>query len=118
MRVARPRQCPRSEHTQGGERADEIGMNGMVGAVARRDDVMAQICELVRASDPAGADAFVREYYEQLGDDDLATWTTGALAQSAIEHWRFGERRAPRRAPDPLRTPFGRRQVARHGVRR
>ena len=46
---------------KGDERADEDGMDGMVGVVARRDDVMAQICELVRASDPAGADAFVRD---------------------------------------------------------
>ena len=80
-------------------------MDDMVGAVVRRDDVMAQICELVRASDPAGADQFVREYYEQLGDDDLATWTTGALAQSALEHWRFGAQRAPNEALVRVYTP-------------
>src|SRR5512146_2785996 len=70
-------------------------MHGIVGSVARRDDVIAQICELVRASDPAGADAFVRTYYEQLGDDDLANWTTEQLARAAIEHWRFGAHRGP-----------------------
>jgi glutamate dehydrogenase len=68
-------------------------MDGMVDFVARRDDVMAQICELVRASDPAGADAFVRSYYEHLGDDDLATWSTDELAAAALEHWRLGAQR-------------------------
>ena len=77
----------------------------MVGVVVRRDDVMAQICELVRASDPAGADVFVREYYEQLGDDDLATWTAEALAQSALEHWRMGSQRAPGEALVRVYTP-------------
>ncbi len=67
----------------------------MVDVVARRDDVMAQICELVSAPDPAGVDAFVRSYYGQLGDDDLAIWTTEELAAAALEHWRFGARRAP-----------------------
>ncbi|HEV7524621.1 MAG TPA: NAD-glutamate dehydrogenase domain-containing protein, partial [Acidimicrobiia bacterium] len=63
--------------------------------MVRRDDVMAQICELVRAPDVSvGIDAFVRSYYEQLGDDDLATWTTEELAQAALEHWRFGAQRA------------------------
>jgi glutamate dehydrogenase len=47
----------------------------------------------VSTSDPAGADAFVRSYYGQLGDDDLATWTTEELATAALEHWRFGARR-------------------------
>jgi glutamate dehydrogenase len=75
------------------ERADRRAGDGMVDAVARRDDVMAQICELVSTSDPAGADAFVRSYYGQLGDDDLATWTTEELATAALEHWRFGARR-------------------------
>ena len=69
-------------------------MNGMVGLVNRRDDVMAQICALVSASDPADAEAFVRTYYEQLGDDDLATWTTDELARAALEHWRLGAHRA------------------------
>ncbi len=52
-RVPAPRRCPRAEHTGARERADGDAMDGMVGVVARRDDVMAQICELVRASDPA-----------------------------------------------------------------
>ncbi len=68
-------------------------MDGMVEFVARRDDVIAQICELVRASDPVGADAFVRAYYEQLGDDDLSTWSTEELAAAALRHWRFGAQR-------------------------
>ncbi len=70
-------------------------MDGMVDFVARRDDVMARICELVRASGPAGADEFVRRYYEQLGDDDLATWSVDALADAALEHWRNASRRMP-----------------------
>ena len=70
-------------------------MDGMVGLVARRDDVMAQICELVSTSDAAGANAFVSEYFGQLGDDDLATWTAEELARAALEHWQLGERRAP-----------------------
>ncbi len=69
-------------------------MDGMVDSVARRDDVIAHICELVRASDPSGADGFVRTYYEQLGDDDLATWTIDELARAALEHWRLGARRS------------------------
>jgi len=77
----------------------------MVDVVARRDDVMARICELVSASDPAGADAFVRSYYEQLGDDDLATWTAEELAQAALEHWRFGAHRAPSEALVRVYTP-------------
>ena len=77
----------------------------MVGVVARRDDVMVQICELVRASDPADADAFVRMYYDQLGDDDLATWTAEELAQAAIEHWRFGARRRPSEGLVRVYTP-------------
>ncbi len=68
------------------ERADEDAVNGMVGFVARRDDVMAQICELVSPADAAGASAFVRSYFGQLGDDDLATWTAEGLARSALEH--------------------------------
>jgi len=79
--------------TRARERAERHAGDGMVDAVARRDDVMAQICELVGTSDPAGADAFVRSYYGQLGDDDLATWTTEELATAALEHWRFGARR-------------------------
>ena len=85
--------------TEARERADRHAGDGMVDAVARRDDVMAQICELVSTSDPAGADAFVRSYYGQLGDDDLATWTTEELATAALEHWRFGARRPPARHP-------------------
>ena len=77
----------------------------MVGGVARRDDVMAQICELVSTSDPAGADAFVRSYYGQLGDDDLVTWTTEELATAALEHWRFGARRRPAEALVRVYTP-------------
>ncbi|HEY5173179.1 MAG TPA: NAD-glutamate dehydrogenase, partial [Acidimicrobiia bacterium] len=73
--------------------------------MARRDDVMAQICELVSTSDPAGADAFVRSYYGQLGDDDLATWTTEELAAAALEHWRFGARRGPTEALVRVYTP-------------
>jgi glutamate dehydrogenase len=80
-------------------------MDGMVGVVVRRDDVMAQICELVGASDPAGADAFVRTYYEQLGDDDLETWTTEELARAALEHWRFGAQRAPDQTLVRVHTP-------------
>ena len=77
----------------------------MVGFVARRDDVMAQICELVRVSDPAGADAFVRTYYAQLGDDDLASWTAEELAGSALEQWRLGAYRAPGEALVRVYTP-------------
>ncbi len=80
-------------------------MDGRVGAVARRDDVMAQICEQVRAADPHGADAFARSYYAQLGDDDLASWTTSELSQAALEHWRLGSRRAPNEALVRVYTP-------------
>jgi glutamate dehydrogenase len=80
-------------------------MDGMVGNVVRRDDVMTEICALVRASDPDDADAFVRSYYAQLGDDDLATWTTHELARAAIEHWRFGAHRAPGEALVRVYTP-------------
>jgi len=80
-------------------------MDGMVGAVARRDDVMARICELVNASDPSDADAFVRSYYGQLGDDDLETWTAEALAQAALEHWRFGAQRDEHEALVRVYTP-------------
>jgi glutamate dehydrogenase len=80
-------------------------MDGMVGFVARRDDVIAHICELVGASDPVGADAFVRSYYEQLGDDDLSTWTADELAQTALEHWRFGTHRTDGQALVRVYTP-------------
>ncbi len=80
-------------------------MDGRVGTVARRDDVMAQICEQVRASDPHGADAFARSYYAQLGDDDLASWTTSELSQAALEHWRLGARRAPDETLVRVHTP-------------
>ena len=68
----------------------------MVGIVARRDDVMAQICDArARGRSARGADAFVpRATTQQLGDDDLATVddrrarraprsSTGASARSA-----------------------------------
>jgi len=80
-------------------------MDGIVDVVARRDDVMARICQLVSTSDPADADAFVRSYYEQLGDDDLATWTAEELARAALEHWRFGAQRAPAEALVHVYTP-------------
>jgi glutamate dehydrogenase len=67
----------------------------MVGNVVRRDDVMARISELVAASDVAGADAFVRSYFEQLGNDDLATWSAEALARALLEHMHLAARRAP-----------------------
>jgi glutamate dehydrogenase len=80
-------------------------MDDMVGAVARRDDVMAEICARVSPSDPAGAQAFVHTYFEQLGDDDLATWTTDELARAALEHWHFGSRRGPRETLVRVHTP-------------
>src|SRR3979490_1356396 len=80
-------------------------MDGMVGCVARRDDVIAQICELVRASDPSGADDFVRAYYEHLGDDDLTLWSTEDLARAALEHWRFGSQRLPGEVLVRVHTP-------------
>jgi glutamate dehydrogenase len=67
----------------------------MVDNVVRRDDVMARISALVAASDDAGADAFVRSYYAQLGDDDLATGSAEARARALLEHVRFAARRAP-----------------------
>jgi glutamate dehydrogenase len=67
----------------------------MVGTVARRDDVMARIAELVAASGVADAETFVGSYYDQLGDDDLATWSVDELARAAVEHWRSAARRAP-----------------------
>ena len=73
-------------------------MDGMVGFVARRDDVMARdLRARPRVRIPSGADVFVRSYYEHLGDDDLATWSTDELARAALEHWRFGAHRAPGR---------------------
>jgi len=66
----------------------------MVANVVRRDDVMARISELVTDSGVAFAAAFVRSYYEQLGDDDLETWSADDLARTLLDHLRFADRRA------------------------
>src|SRR4051812_28564963 len=84
------------EHMRAPFGADVTGMSGepgMVGTVVR-DDVLtrvsARVAELVSPSDPPGADAFVRVFYEHLDESDFAAHTVDALAIAALEQWRQG----------------------------
>src|SRR5436853_60010 len=58
-------------------------MDRMLGSVVRRDDVMAQICELVGAGGPRGADALLGMAPEGATDAD----TTDAAGVPVLESW-------------------------------
>ena len=73
-------------------------MDGMVGLVARRDDVMAQICELVSPSDAAGANAFVPIVLRPARRRrPRALWTPTSSPAPRSSTGSSAQRRAPRR---------------------